>query len=93
MTIHVTMTLPPDVERRLRAESPDLSAAVREGFAVELFRRGLLTHFDLGQVLGLDRFETDALLKRHRVAESSLTHEEVDADAEGLRGLLGPPRP
>src|SRR5262249_44896897 len=85
MNISITMNLPPDVEKRLRAESPDLSAAVREGFAVELFRRGLLTHFDLGQVLGLDRFETDALLKRHGVAEHSPTHEDVDADVESLR--------
>lgn len=93
MNINVTMNLPPDVEKRLRSESPDLSTAVREGFAVELFRRGLLTHFDLGQVLTLDRFETDALLKRHGVAEYSPTHEDVDADVESLKELLGPKRP
>jgi hypothetical protein len=27
MNISITMTLPPDVEQRLRAENPDLSAA------------------------------------------------------------------
>jgi hypothetical protein len=93
MNISISVNLPPYVEQRLRAESSDLSAAVREGFAVELFRRGLLTHFGLGQVLDLDRFEIDTLLKRHGVAEYSPTHDEVDADVESLKELLGPTRP
>jgi predicted HTH domain antitoxin len=93
MTIHFTSSLPPEVEERLRAEVPDLSGAVREAFAIDLFRRGILTHHGLGQVLGLDRFETDALLKRHRVADGSLTHEDVDADVRSLDELLATPRP
>ena len=64
MNISFAVSLPPEVEQRLRAESGDLSSAVRESFAVNLFRRGILTHHELGLVLGLDRFETDALLKR-----------------------------
>jgi hypothetical protein len=92
MTIHFTFSLPPEVEERLRAEVPDLSGAVREAFAVDLFRRGILTHQGLGQSIGLDRFETDALLKRHRVTEQSLTHEDVDADVRNLDELLATPR-
>ena len=72
MNVNIDVSLPPDVEERLRTESGDLSAAVREAFAIELFRRGILTHFDLGQSLGMDRFETDALLKRHEVTEHAL---------------------
>ena len=93
MNISFDVNLPPDVEERLRAEAPDLSAAGREAFAVDLFRRCILTHHGLSQTLGLDRFETDALLKRHRVTEQSLTHEEVDADVQSLNELLAPPRP
>jgi hypothetical protein len=93
MTIHFTFSLPPEVEERLRSEVPDLPGAVREAFAVDLFRRGILTHYGLGQSLGLDRFETDALLKRHRVVEQSLSHEDVDADVRGLDELLATPRP
>lgn len=89
MNVNLTVNLPPDAEERLRAESPDLPAAVREGFAVNLFRRGILTHAELGRMLGLDRFETDALLKRHEVTEQTLTHEEVDADVKSLKALLG----
>lgn len=87
MIVSFTVELPPDVEKRVRAESPDLPAAVREGFVVDLFRRGILTHCELGRALGLDRFETDAALKRHRVTEQTLTHEEIDADLASLEGL------
>jgi hypothetical protein len=93
MTVNVTLDLPPDIEERLRAESVDLSDAVRESLALDLFRRGLLKHCELGQVLGLDRFKTDAFLKQHRVTEWTLTHEELDADLRGAREVLGMPEP
>ena len=92
MDVTVAVNLPPEVEERLRAESGGLSEAVREAFSVELFRRGLLTHRGLGEALNLDRFETDALLKRHQVLENSLTHEDVDADIWSINDLLSPPQ-
>lgn len=92
MDVSLTVKLPPEAEKRIRDESPDLPAAVREGFLVNLFRRGILTHDQLGQALGLDRFETDATLKRHQVTEQSLTHEEIDADVASLQELLDRPR-
>jgi hypothetical protein len=91
--ISVTVDLPGDAEQRLRAESPDFSTAVREGFVVNLFRRGILSHYELGQALGLDRFETDALLNRHRLTEQSPTHEEVDAEVKCLKDFLDRDRP
>ena len=93
MDVNIAVSLPPDVEERLRTESGDLSTAVREAFAIELFRRGILTHYDLGKSLGLDRFETDVLLKRHEVTEHALTHEDVDADVRSVNELLAPPCP
>lgn len=87
MNVRIAVELPPNVEERIRAESPDLSAAVREGFLVNLFRRGILTHYELGQALGIDRFETDAALKRHQVTERTLTHQEIDADVASLKEL------
>jgi len=92
MNINIAVNLPPDVEEQLRDESGGLSMAAREAFVIELFRRGILSHYDLGQSLGLDRFETDALLKRHKVTEHALTHQDVDADVKSINGLLAPPR-
>jgi predicted HTH domain antitoxin len=89
MDITLTLNLPPEVEQRLAGESGDLSSAVRESFGINLFRRGILTHHELGQVLGIDRFQTDALLKRNDVTEYSLTHEDIDADVSSLKELLG----
>jgi predicted HTH domain antitoxin len=89
MNISLAVELPPQVEERLRAESGDLSSPVRESFAINLFRRGILSHHELGQVLGLDRFETDALLKRNDVTEYSLTHDDIDGDVNSLKEFLG----
>lgn len=86
----VTFQLPADVERRLRAQLPDLDEEVREASALELFRRGKLSHYELSQVLGLDRFETDAYLKRHNVYEGSLTMEDLNEQAKTLDKVLGP---
>jgi predicted HTH domain antitoxin len=89
MNISLAVNLPPKVEERLLAESGDLSTAVRESFAINLFRRGILTHHELGQMLGRDRFETDGLLNRNGVTEYSLTHEDIDTDVRSLKEFLG----
>lgn len=93
MNINLTVNLPPEAEKRLRAESPDLPAAVREAFVLDLFRRGILDRKSLSETLGLDRFETFALLKRHQIFEGTLTHEDVAADVKSIDELIGPPRP
>lgn len=89
----VTFELPADIEKRLRAESLDLDAEAREASALELFRRGKLSHFELSQVLGLDRFQTDAYLIQHKVYEGSLTAEDLEADKQTLDRVLGPVQP
>ena len=88
MNVSFDVDLPPEVEERLRADDPELSAAAREGFALELFRRGELSHFALGRALGLDRFETDALLQRHGIYEQGLTPEDLESDRRNLEQVL-----
>lgn len=85
----LTIQLPKEVEERLRAQSPDLEAQARETVVLDLFRKGRLSHLELSQVLGLDRFETDAYLKLHNVFEGSLTMEDLEADRRTLENLLG----
>jgi predicted HTH domain antitoxin len=87
MAFTVHLDLPPDVEQKLRQENPDLSEEVKEAYVLELFRRGRLSHYELSRVLGLDRFETDAYLKRHNVFEGSLTLEDLEADFQTVRSL------
>jgi predicted HTH domain antitoxin len=85
----VTFQLPADVEQKLRAENPNLDAEAKEAYALELFRRGKLSHCELSKVLGLDRFETDAYLKRHNVFEGSLTSQDLEDDRQTLERVLG----
>lgn len=80
MDILVSVPVPPEVEQRIAAEAPRLSTVAREAVAIDLFRRGLLSHAQLGQALGLDRFETDAFLKRLSVAEFGPRHDQIDGE-------------
>jgi predicted HTH domain antitoxin len=89
MTVNVNLEFPSELEARIRQESPHLEADVREAYVLELFRQGRLSHFELSKVLGLDRFETDALLKRRNVFEGGLTMEDLEADRRTLDRVLG----
>jgi len=89
MSLSVTFDWPADVEERLRREHPNLAAEVKEAYALELFRRGRLSHFELSRVLGLDQLETDAWLNRQRVYEGSLTLADLEEDRQTLDGLMG----
>jgi predicted HTH domain antitoxin len=84
----VTIQLPPEVENRLRAESPNLESLAREVVLVELYRREKLSRYELSQALGLTRFETDGLLQRHHVTEDLPTSAELAADLENARRLF-----
>ena len=92
MPLIVRLNLPPHVEEKLRQETPDLDNDVKEAYALELFRRGKLSHYELSRILGLDRFETDAYLRRHNVLEGSPTLEDLEADRDTLRELFSQER-
>jgi len=88
----VSFQLPASVEEKLRAQTPDISSDAKEAYAVELFRLGRLSHYELSQVLGLDRFQTNACLKRHNVIEGSLTMQDLEDQTQTLDRVLGPVR-
>jgi len=74
----------------LRAQTPDFDAEVKDAVALDLFRRGKISHYELSKFLGLDRFETDAFLKRHNIVEGSLTMQDLNEQAQTLDRVLGP---
>ena len=55
-----------------------------EAAAVELYRQGKVTHYQLSQRLGLSRDETDGVLKEHHVTEDSPTLAEMHAELDFL---------
>ena len=85
----VSFDLPESIEKQLRAELGDLDAAAKEAALVELYRQEQLSHGKLAECLGISRFETDAVLRRHRVTEDLLTVDELDEQLGSLRKLLG----
>lgn len=49
----IMVQLPQEVERQLRANFPDIERRLLEGYAVESFRRGELSSYQVGQILNL----------------------------------------
>jgi hypothetical protein len=89
MAMTVSFQLPSNIEEQLRRELVDLDQVAKEAALVELYRQEQLSHHELATALGLDRFETEALLKRHRVTEDCVTPEELDKQLATLRRLAG----
>ena len=86
-TVPVRFTLPKWAVDEAKLDETSLNEAAREAMALDLFRRGRLSRPALGRMLGLDRFETGAFLKRNQLFEDP-SHEEVDAEVEATRELL-----
>jgi hypothetical protein len=76
------------VEDQLRRELADLDVVAKEAALVELYRQERITHHQLGLSLGLERHETDGLLKRHKVVEDLPRAEELAEEIATLRRLI-----
>lgn len=63
----ISIELPDEIEQELRQRLGNLDQAAKEALLVELYRQQKLTHHQLAQALGLSRYETDGVLKRHDV--------------------------
>lgn len=84
----VSFNLPESIESQLRAELGDLDQVAKEAALVQWYRQAKLTHHQLATALGLDRMETEALLKRHGVTEDLISQSEFDEQVDALRGRL-----
>jgi predicted HTH domain antitoxin len=83
----VSFQLPSDLEDELRGELRDLDAEAKEALLVSLYRQGKLSHLALSKALGLDRFETEDVLRKHNVTEDLGTVEDYLSDAATLANL------
>jgi len=83
----VSFQLPPELEQGLRHDLKDLDAEAKEALLVALFRRGKLSHAALAKGLGLDRFETEEVLRKNNVTEDLGTVDDYLRDARMLEEL------
>ena len=81
----MTIEFPDDLADQIRKSSGDIARRMLEAFAVESYRSGAVTGWQVQQLLGLkNRFELDAFLKRAGVFRE-YTAEELVVDFEASR--------
>jgi hypothetical protein len=79
--------LPDDVTRSLENRWGDLPRHVVETLAIEGYRDGALSHYQVQSMLGFrSRFEVDAFLREHQVPVAYDVR-DLEQDVEALRGL------
>ncbi len=61
----VTIELPEQIRESLEAEWQELPRFILEHLAVEGYRQALLSHRQVGQMLGLDYWQAEEFLKAH----------------------------
>ena len=82
--MNISFEIPQGIEQELRTNGLDMNREAKEAYLVELYRQERITHHQLAEALGLSRYETDGVLKRHKVW-LELTPEELAAQAALLR--------
>lgn len=86
MAATVEISIPDTLLKAIGAEPAELPRQTLEALIVQAFRKGQLTHAQVGELLELNRFETDAFLKdaqAFRLCES----DEFASDLENLRRI------
>jgi predicted HTH domain antitoxin len=78
--MQVTVQLPDNLAQRL-----DAAREALEAFAIESYRSGALSAYQVRVLLGFEtRYELDGFLKDHGVWERAYTVEDLERDAAGF---------
>jgi predicted HTH domain antitoxin len=78
--MEVTLRIPDDAARQLSEAGGDVSRRALELLALEGYREQALTLYQVSEMLGLSRVETEDFLGRHNVPLAAI--EEADLDRE-----------
>jgi hypothetical protein len=87
MTATVEISFPEVLIKALGSQPEELPRQALEAVVAQAFRKGQITHAQVGELLKLNRFETEDFLKNaaaFRVGES----EEFSSDIERLRRIV-----
>lgn len=85
--MEVTLTIPDDIASNLSPNSRDLPQSLLEMAALEAYREGRITTFQMREMLGLSRMEIEGFLKDHGVY-LDYTITELEHDHAALEELL-----
>ncbi|SRR5216684_3232170 len=79
--MEVTLHIPDDVAKRLSASGGDVSRRALEALALEGYREQTLTLYQISEMLGLSRVETEDFLGRHHVPLAVIDEADLDREA------------
>jgi predicted HTH domain antitoxin len=79
--MEVTLRIPDDVAKRLSASGRDVSRRALEALALEGYREQSLTLFQISEMLGLTRVQTEDFLGQHHVPLAALDLADLDREA------------
>jgi predicted HTH domain antitoxin len=79
--MEVTLHIPDEIAKRLAAAGGDVSRRALEAIALEGYRDQTLTLFQVSEMLGLSRIETEDFLGRHQVPLAVIGETDLDREA------------
>jgi predicted HTH domain antitoxin len=79
--MEVVLRIPDKVAERLSAQGGDVSRQALEALALEGYREQTLSLYEISEMLGLSRVETEDFLGQHHVQLSPIGHEDLDREA------------
>jgi predicted HTH domain antitoxin len=79
--MEVTLHIPDDIAKRLAAAGGDVSRRALEAIALEGYREQTLTLYQISEMLGLSRVETEDFLGQHHIPLAVIDEAELDREA------------
>jgi predicted HTH domain antitoxin len=86
--MEVTLQIPDDIAKRLSAAGADVSRRALEAIALESYREQTLTLYQVSELLGLSRVETEDFLGQHLVPLAVIGEADLDREAALFEAAL-----
>jgi predicted HTH domain antitoxin len=90
--MEVTLHIPDEIAKRLSAPGADVSRRALEAIALEGYREQALTIYQVSELLGLSRVETEDFLGRHQVPLAAISEADLDREAALFEAASRRPR-
>jgi predicted HTH domain antitoxin len=79
--MEIILRIPDDVAQRLTAAGGDMSRRALEALALQGYREQALSLYQVSEMLGLSRSQTEDFLGQHNVALSNITEADLNREA------------
>lgn len=79
--MEVILHIPDDIAKRLSAAGADVSRRALEAIALEGYREQTLTLYQISEMLGFSRVETEDFLGRHHLPLALIDEADLDREA------------